>query len=342
MLCKVKGSRKLYTRFQVGGRRICRSTGTENKKLAEEFEQALREKLWKAYRLGYIRKTWQEAVTSYCLGRDVSPFKWHLVILDKYCKGKHLDELQDVRDKLVRDRLSKGIKSHRKNGVSNTTINKTLTIFRIVLLHAKKKGWLDKVYVEMLKESQGRVRWITRDEAERLISELPEHLKDMVRFSLVTGLRQENVTGLEWSRVDLERRVCWIQAEDHKNREPHSVPLNAEAVLVLRRQQGKHKQWVFAYRGRRLWRINNHGWREALKRAGIENFRVHDLRHTWASWHVQNGTPLPVLQKLGGWKHINMVLKYAHLGQSHVAEYADNICRPHLVKEMAVAHESTG
>ncbi|UUZ52719.1 tyrosine-type recombinase/integrase [Massilia sp. H-1] len=56
-----------------------------------------------------------------------------------------------------------------------------------------------------------------------------------------------------------------------------------------------------------------------MKRASIENFRWHDLRHTWASWHVQNGTPLHVLQELGGWESEAMVRRYAHLSASHLA-----------------------
>lgn len=66
-------------------------------------------------------------------------------------------------------------------------------------------------------------------------------------------------------------------------------------------------------------------------RAGIENFRWHDLRHTWASWHVQSGTPLNVLQELGGWESVEMVQRYAHLGRSHLAAYADNLCKPAAV-----------
>ncbi|MCP4042018.1 MAG: tyrosine-type recombinase/integrase, partial [Gammaproteobacteria bacterium] len=72
------------------------------------------------------------------------------------------------------------------------------------------------------------------------------------------------------------------------------VPLNADAVLVLRRQVGKNCTRVFTYKGRPVTRANNHAWRKALVRAGIKNFRWHDLRHTWASWHVQQGTPLHV------------------------------------------------
>ncbi len=65
-------------------------------------------------------------------------------------------------------------------------------------------------------------------------------------------------------------------------------------------------------------------FKKALKRSGIENFRWHDLRHTWASWHVQNGTPLHVLKELGNWASFDMVQKYAHLAPEHLAEYADN------------------
>ena len=63
--------------------------------------------------------------------------------------------------------------------------------------------------------------------------------------------------------------------------------------------------------------------RRALLRAGIAEFRWHDLRHTWASWHAQAGTPLHVLQELGAWECVEMVRKYAHLSTVHLADYVD-------------------
>jgi integrase len=69
---------------------------------------------------------------------------------------------------------------------------------------------------------------------------------------------------------------------------------------------------------------NTKAWRKALKRTGIEDFRWHDLRHTRASWHIQNGTPLHVLKELGGWADLSMVLRYAHLSSRHLEEYANN------------------
>ena len=105
----------------------------------------------------------------------------------------------------------------------------------------------------------------------------------MMGFALAAGLRESNITGREWSQIDLERRIAWIHPDQAKSRKAIAVPLNAEAVLILRRQLGQHARWVFTYQGNRVTRANNHAWRKALKRANIKDFRLHDLRHTWAS-----------------------------------------------------------
>ena len=70
---------------------------------------------------------------------------------------------------------------------------------------------------------------------------------------------------------------------------------------------------------------DNTAWRNALKRAGIEDFRFHDLRHTWASWLIQSGVPLSVLQEMGGWESIYMARRYAHLAPNHLSEHAKKI-----------------
>jgi integrase len=72
-------------------------------------------------------------------------------------------------------------------------------------------------------------------------------------------------------------------------------------------------------------KLHSDEWKRVLKRAGIKDFRWHDLRHTWASWHMQAGTPLHVLKELGGWSDMRMVLRYAHLSQEHLSAYAANV-----------------
>ena len=151
-------------------------------------------------------------------------------------------------------------------------------------------------------------------------------------FSLATGLRRSNVTGLQWTQLDLVRRIAWIHPDQAKARKAIAVPLNAEAVLIIRRQVGKHPTHVFSFKGMPVRQVNTKAWRKALNRAGIQDFRWHDLRHTWASWHVQNGTPLFALQELGGWESPEMVRRYAHFSAEHLTPYADRLCALRVVE----------
>jgi integrase len=84
-------------------------------------------------------------------------------------------------------------------------------------------------------------------------------------------------------------------------------------------------QWTNSPRGQKISQVSTKAWRQALGRARIESFRWHDFRHTWASWHVQNGTPLNVLQELGGWESPEMVRRYAHFSAEHLAPYAERL-----------------
>ncbi len=173
-------------------------------------------------------------------------------------------------------------------------------------------------------EPKRRVRWLTHEETSKLINELPEHLVPIVRFSLETGLRQANVTGLQWQQVDLSRACAWIHPDQAKARQAIAIPLSPNAVQIIQEQIGKNKDYVFTYQGNQVKQVNTRAWRKALERAGIENFRWHDLRHTWASWHIQSGTPLHALQELGGWETTDMVRRYAHLSSQHLSSYAGN------------------
>ena len=170
----------------------------------------------------------------------------------------------------------------------------------------------------MFKEPQGRTRFLTIDEVQCLLNELPEHLQDMVMFTLSCGLRYSNVLKLEWSQVDLTASHVWVAASNSKIGKALSIPLNAQAIAVLTKQIGKHPQLVFTKGGKRIARANGRVWRNALMKAGIKDFRWHDLRHTWASWAVQNGVTVFEIQHLGGWSSSRMVERYAHLSSTHL------------------------
>lgn len=86
-----------------------------------------------------------------------------------------------------------------------------------------------------------------------------------------------------------------------------------------------HRTRVFRCRGKPIQQVSTKAWYAALARVGIEDFRWHDLRHAWASWHVQSCTPLFGLQELGGWAPAEMVRRYAHLAADHLAPNADRL-----------------
>jgi len=154
--------------------------------------------------------------------------------------------------------------------------------------------------IRILEEPVRRIRFLRHEEAQRLLAALLEHLAAMASFTLPTGLRAANVTGLKWTQVDLVRRVAWIHPDQAKARRAIPVPLNNDAVLLLRQRLGKHPLYLFSYHGKRITQVSTKAWYAALEAAGIADFRWHDLRHTWASWHVQAGTPLFALQEMGG------------------------------------------
>ena len=186
--------------------------------------------------------------------------------------------------------------------------------------------WIDSVPVfNMRKVENKRIRWLTKVEANTLLNELPEHLAQMAAFTLATGLRQSNVTKLKWQNIDFVKKHALVNPEDSKTNRAIPVPLNKQALDILKYCKGKHSIYVFTYKGNPVSRCNNHAWRKALVRAGIDDFKWHDLRHTWASWHVQNGTSLQELQQLGGWVNYEMVLRYAHLSSENLKRAAERI-----------------
>ena len=207
------------------------------------------------------------------------------------------------------------IKFAREKVASAGTANRYLALIRSILKRACDEWeWIERVpKFKLFREAEGRVRSLTVPEFERLLRELPEHLADMAVFAVATGLRAANVKGLQWQYVDIALRHAWVPGSQHKNGAPHSVPLNEMALSVVRKQIGNHHAYVFTYRSEPIGQLNTKAWSAALQRAGIENFKWHDLRHTFATWHRQAGTPTHELQRLGGWKTGAMVERYAHV-----------------------------
>lgn len=324
-LYKRKDSPYWWIKIELNGRSISKSTGTDDRKKAQEYHDKLKASLWQQEKIGAKPSyRWEDAVIRWINETkhkatqhdDLCHLRW----CDIYLRGRELSGItrEDI-DVITRNRVSEG--------ASNATTNRTLAVIRSILRRANHDWeWTDRYpKIKLLPEPKKRIRWLTQAEAERLLNELPPHLKAMAQFSLETGLRQANVTGLTWQQVDLDRQCAWIHPDQAKAKRAIPVPLSPAAVSVIKEQTGKHPEFIFTYNGNRIIQVSTKAWHKALERAGLKDFRWHDLRHTWASWMVQKGTPLHALKELGGWESQEMVQRYAHLSPGHLAQYVSSM-----------------
>ncbi|MEO6146539.1 MAG: site-specific integrase [Sulfuriferula sp.] len=317
------------------GKRLRRSTGTTDATQAQRIHDQIKADLWNKkhkpdnHIFGEALEIWLET------GPKGLPDKYRIKALN--LKHATLAELTEKRlaEILVR--------------FKGSTKNRVINLLTATLNCAVARGWISKIpHMARVKTKDARTRWLTLDEWRRLESELPCHLRQMARFAVSTGLRENNVIGLEWSQIDLSRRVAWIHPDQTKSGKAIGVPLSDTAMRALESQRETSTgRWVFVYNDKPVTKTSTKAWKAALVRAGIDvfkddlgrttsSFRWHDLRHTWASWHVMNGTPIEVLQKLGGWRTLSMVLRYAHLAPEHLAKYADNAVPRRLIDHTTV------
>lgn len=346
------------------GQRIRRSLGTGDKKQAQELHDKLKSEAWRVDKIGELAtRTFEECCIrwirekdhkrsldddrtkiEYFLrhfsGRDVSTITAEQVheAVSKMVNRKHIQVWESRRDAAIR--RGKEPPPYADKPVSQATKSQHLSFMRSLLKAAADDwGWIKSATaIKTRKPVSKRIRWLTRDEAERLIECMPESIKPVVIFALATGLRRSNIVDLEWQQVDMQRKVAWVNPENAKAGKAIGVALNDTACRVLRNQIGKSKVWVFAHTKaatrpdgtltpavRKMRIDDNTAWRIGLEKAGIQDFRFHDLRHTWASWLIQSGVPLSVLQEMGGWESIEMVRRYAHLAPNHLSEHARKI-----------------
>jgi integrase len=193
------------------------------------------------------------------------------------------------------------------------TLNRPLAFLRHILRLAQEWGVLASAPKIRLAREKGRLRWLKPEEAVRLLDACRRSpnkaLLDLVEFALFTGVRQGEALNLTWERVD--RASGTVTLTETKNGEDRTINLNQNADAVLeRRWRSEASGYVF---GSRNWNTYRTAWETALRTARIENFRFHDLRHTFASWLVQKGRSLQEVKDLLGHKSLAMTLRYAHL-----------------------------
>lgn len=308
------------------GSRIRHSTGTTDKARAQEYHDKLKHDLWQEARLGVKPAfLWEDAAVRYL--KEAAHKKSYeddlrgIAFWTEHFRGRELKSL-------TRAEIAEHIERRYEKPASR---NRAVAVIRALLRKAEREWeWIDRApAVRTYKEPDGRVRWETPAAIARLLVELPPWLRQMARFALATGLRQANVYKLRWDRINMQMRTVDIPSAEFKSGRPFTCHLNPDAVEVLREQLGKHHTYVFVdAQGEPIddWRTwFDLEWKRCCKGVGIADFRWHDLRHTWASWHVQNGTDIYELKELGGWETIEMPMRYAHLGAAKLRAAANRV-----------------
>lgn len=315
----------------ASGSRVRRTTGTADRKEAEALESKWKLEAYKQQQWGdEPSHTFDEMMLAYLketasLKRCPENDHYHMKPLYRWFSGRELATIQaaDIRGY---------IDMRRKEGRSPATINRELDLLSAAINYARREWEWDipnPVSGRKLKEPEGRVRWISNKEADALIRAADSEPKApwlgrFIRLGLHTGCRKGELLGLEWSRVDFQTGLFYLEAVHTKSAKRRSVPMNAiarDAMMQLMRFRSEHapdSPWVFCNKQGKQVRSIRRSFSTACKRASIENFRIHDLRHTCASWLAIAGVPLTEVRDLLGHSSVAMTERYAHLAPENV------------------------
>ena len=332
MLYKRKGSPFWWVGYtDATGKRVRRSTGSADKQEAEALEakwklEARNSKFWDAE----PTRTFDELMVKYLKsveGEKKSPERDLYVVkqLKPFFTGV---ELGTLRRADVRAYIDK----RKEDGVGPATINREIGLFSAAINYARKEwDWDIPNNVEgmLQKTPEGRVRSLTKAEARLMLEVAEKHTRSpllvhFVRLALNTGCRKNELLKLEWRRVDLKENLFFLEGSNTKNGKRRSIPINMEAreafvgLARYRAEKCPDSPWVFVRpNGERLQELDT-AFKWLLRQVGITDFRIHDLRHTCASWLVSSGVQLPAVRDLLGHSTIKMTERYAHLSPENV------------------------
>lgn len=275
----------------INGKRICQSTGTSDREEAERYLARLMEQDRKASVYG-VRpaRTFRTAATHYLNEfehkKSLACDAQDLMLLDPFIGDLELRHVHDGT-------LSEFKRARKAEGVKSGTVNRSLAVCRQILNLCAKK-WRDEYGLTWLETAPmiSMVEWndkrepypISWDEQERLFNALPVHLREACLYKVNTGCRQQEVCQLRWEWEfpipELKTSVFILPGSITKNGQERVVALNSIAMAVVNRQRGKNEEFVFTYKGEPMTKLNNTGFKNARKKAGLSGVRIHDLRHT--------------------------------------------------------------
>lgn len=232
--------------------------------------------------------------------------------------------------KPLKDLTSPDLHNYRQTrlnaGIKPNTINRELSVISAAINHARRKWGVsmqNPVKYQWLKPDPPRIRYLNQNEAKTLITQADKLRPDLAQFiklAINTGCRKTELLTLEWTDINIQKRYLLLWPENTKTGKRRVLPLNQSALEALQAlKQNNATIWVFTTKGRRTKSLD---WlfRKAVKSSGIEDFRIHDLRHTFASWLVSEGVELVKVRDLLGHTSIKMTERYAHLMPNKLLE----------------------
>lgn len=320
MLKKYRRGRVWYIRGTVRGFSVHETTGTADAARAEEYRARREAQIWdRSVRGERESRSFGEAALIYLQGARFSPS--YLATVRRIVA--HFERWPC--DRVDQTAVDEYIAKHHPSAAPATVIKAVITPTTAVLRVAADRGWSDRRTFARRKVRNKPVRWLREDEAARLVDAAAPHLRPLLTFLLHTGARLGEALRLEWRDVDLAaRRVSFLET---KNGDTRGVPLNEDAFLALANLTHREGRVFLTPDGHPYHDTRPHGggspiktaFATARRRAGIDGVRVHDLRHTYASWLVMAGVPLRTVAELLGHKSLTMVARYAHLCPDHMA-----------------------
>lgn len=167
----------------------------------------------------------------------------------------------------------------------------------------------------LLRENNERTRFLSEDEISKLLNECSGYLRNVVQCALNTGMRKAEILSLRWEQI----RNGFVYLRKTKTNQSREIPVSDDLKTMfsrIRKEQHLTSDYIFLYEGKPMQDVKS-SFKGALRRAGIEDFCFHDLRHTFASLVIMRGGSLRDVQSLLGHKSLAMTLRYSHLTSDH-------------------------
>ena len=293
-------------------KRLARDKAYAKETLALLEGEALRNRLLEIRPIQRIRfDAFAEKFLTYCKAQ-IKSWPRYRTSLESLRPFFHNRFLTSIDPNLIEDYRQKRLLS-----VQKSTVNRDMQVLKRMYNLAITWGYAREnpvCLVKFFRESAGRLRYLRREEFERLHRMSPAHLKPLLTVAVYSGMRQGELLALTWDDVDLENGFASIN--DPKNATPRKVPLSRaaqKAFLEMRIRGGSDRVFVDTEGDPLPQRTLQFQFTRLLQAAGIENFRFHDLRHTCASWLAMANVPILTIKEILGHKDLRMTLRYSHL-----------------------------